>query len=98
MCDELLHPIRRSHFWWIFVIWSLIFYSVTVFSASRQDHTNADCFACAMLSHGDEGVIYGIDGQIELDRLIDPFKGPHCASLLGKPKIFIIQVLPNSRV
>ncbi|KAK2162969.1 hypothetical protein LSH36_88g00021 [Paralvinella palmiformis] len=59
--------------------------------ASRWDHSECDCFGCAMLSHGDEGVVYGTDGQIALDRLIQPFKGPQSYTLRGKPKIFIIQ-------
>ncbi|KAI0229373.1 Caspase-3 [Lamellibrachia satsuma] len=36
---------------------------------AREDHTNNDCFMCAILSHGDLGVVYGTDGIIQLDIL-----------------------------
>ncbi|XP_014676812.1 PREDICTED: caspase-3-like [Priapulus caudatus] len=60
-------------------------------AAAREDHTDADCFAAAILSHGEEGVVFGADGEVGIDALTAPFKGPRCKSLVGKPKIFIIQ-------
>ena len=36
--------------------------------------------------------MYGTDGIINLDVLIAPFKGDKCRSLVGKPKLFFIQV------
>lgn len=63
-----------------------------VVSVAKEDHSNNNCFVCAILSHGDLGIVYGTDGVIQLDMLINPFKGKQCASLLGKPKVFIIQV------
>ena len=65
---------------------------VSFFPAAKLNHNDSDCFLLAILSHGDEGVIYGTDGIIQLDMLINPFKGDKCPSLIGKPKIFIIQV------
>jgi hypothetical protein len=62
--------------------------------ASKQDHSNADCFGLAILSHGDEGIVYGIDCIIKLDTLLAPFKGEKCPTLIGKPKLFFIQVSP----
>jgi hypothetical protein len=60
---------------------------------AEQSHRDADCFACAILSHGfDGGHVYGIDNYITLDKLISPFKGPGPTSLAGKPKLFFIQV------
>jgi hypothetical protein len=53
------------------------------------DHSDADCFCCILLSHGDEGLIYGTDDVCELDKLIEPFK--FSRSLAGKPKLFFIQ-------
>ncbi|KAI0227833.1 Caspase-3 [Lamellibrachia satsuma] len=58
---------------------------------AREDHTNNDCFMCAILSHGDFGVVYGTDGIIKLDTLVNPFKGRQCPTLAGKAKVFIIQ-------
>ena len=56
------------------------------------DHSKNDCFGVAILSHGDEGIVYGVDKIVLIDALVAPFKGDRCKSLLGKPKIFIIQV------
>ena len=43
-----------------------------------------------MLSHGDEEGIYGVDYPIGYEELMAPFK--ECKSLVGKPKIFLVQV------
>ncbi|KAL8602787.1 hypothetical protein ACOMHN_055170 [Nucella lapillus] len=64
----------------------------------KSDHTNADCFACAILSHGEEGYVYGSDGRIEIDKLVAPFKGHKCRSLAGKPKIFFIQACRGNQL
>ncbi|XP_067672929.1 caspase-7-like [Haliotis asinina] len=59
--------------------------------ASKDDHSDSDCFVCVILSHGEEDKIYGTDGPVEVTRLLDPFKGHCCGSLAGKPKLFFIQ-------
>lgn len=56
-----------------------------------MDHSDNDCFACAILSHGEEGIVYGKNGKIDIKKLLQPFKGNNCDSLAGKPKIFFIQ-------
>ncbi|PIK47459.1 Casp6l1 protein, partial [Apostichopus japonicus] len=76
---------------------------------SKEDHSLFDCFLCVFLTHGDDGVIFGNDGDpesfegngnvdaanrtwLELnDDVFDIFRGDNCRSLIGKPKIFIIQ-------
>ena len=65
-----------------------------LFTASTDDDFNmrSDCFVCAILTHGEEGVVYGIDDKIEVKQLLEPFKGNNCKGLVGKPKIFFIQV------
>ena len=63
-----------------------------IFLASRQNHADSDCFACAILSHGDEGVVYGTDAKVKIDDLVEPLKGANCKTLAGKPKLFFIQV------
>lgn len=65
-------------------------------AVAERDHSDADCFACVILSHGDEGVLYGTNGTIKIDRLTYYFKGDVCASLRGKPKLFFIQVIVSS--
>ena len=65
-----------------------------LFRAARADHAAADCFVCAILSHGDEGLVYGVDGPLELDALLQPFR--HSRSLAGKPKLFFVQACRGS--
>lgn len=67
-----------------------IFFLLT---AATFDHKNNDCFVLAILSHGEEGYIWGTDAMIYINDLIDLFKGTTCPSLAGKPKIFFIQVI-----
>jgi hypothetical protein len=61
-------------------------------TASLEDHSDVDCFACVILSHGDDGIVYGTNGTIKLASLFAMFKGDQCPSLAGKPKLFFIQV------
>lgn len=58
---------------------------------SQEDHSKHASFVCVILSHGDEGVIYGTDGFEKLDVLTRYFKGDRCRGLVGKPKLFFIQ-------
>ena len=67
-------------------------YIPVVISVDRTDHHDADCFALIILSHGDEEGVYGTDGVISLDQLIEPIKGRRCRDLIGKPKLVFIQV------
>lgn len=60
-------------------------------NASKEDHSKRSSFVCVILSHGDEGVIFGTDGPIDLKKLTSYFRGDYCRSLIGKPKLFIIQ-------
>ncbi|NWW46533.1 CASP6 protein, partial [Pedionomus torquatus] len=62
-----------------------------IYDASKDDHSNADCFVCVFLSHGENDHIYAYDAQIKIETMTDMFKGDKCQSLAGKPKIFIIQ-------
>uniref|UniRef100_A0AAY4B8N9 Caspase-3 n=1 Tax=Denticeps clupeoides TaxID=299321 RepID=A0AAY4B8N9_9TELE len=60
-------------------------------SVSKEDHSQSASFVCVLLSHGEEGVIYGTDGVVELKELTRYFRGDQCRSLVGKPKLFFIQ-------
>lgn len=62
-----------------------------MYDAAAQDHSDADCFGCAILSHGLVGYVYGTDGRVSLEVLTLPFKGERCPSLVGKPKLFFVQ-------
>lgn len=67
-----------------------LFISVISWSVGEMDHSDVDCFGCALLSHGDEGIIYGTDTIMLIDTLLQPVKD--CVTLRGKPKLFFIQV------
>ena len=56
-----------------------------------MDHSSCASFGCAILTHGEDGVVYGTDRSIEIDRITELFKGDKCKSLVGKPKVFFIQ-------
>ena len=48
----------------------------------------------AILTHGEENeILYARDKKYHLEILIKAFAGDNCPSLIGKPKIFIIQVI-----
>ncbi|XP_016124518.1 caspase-6-like isoform X2 [Sinocyclocheilus grahami] len=63
----------------------------TIREAAAANHVDADCFVCVFLSHGENGHIFANDGQIQIQEITDLFKGNKCRSLVGKPKIFILQ-------
>ncbi|XP_071013032.1 caspase-3-like [Oncorhynchus clarkii lewisi] len=62
-----------------------------LYKVSQDDHSQSASFVCVMLSHGDEGVFYGTDGNVELKKLTGLFRGDRCKTLVGKPKLFFIQ-------
>lgn len=66
--------------------------SIPLISAAAANHVDADCFVCVFLSHGENGYINAYDEKIEIKEITDLFKGDKCRSLVGKPKIFILQV------
>ncbi|XP_056892461.1 caspase-6-like [Takifugu flavidus] len=60
-------------------------------SAAKDDHSNVDCFLVVFLSHGENNHIYTYDDKINVQDIASLFKGDKCKSLVGKPKIFILQ-------
>ena len=52
------------------------------------------------MTHGDYGdVLYGTTGQgIVIQEVIETFSGTRCPTLIGKPKIFIIQACRGRRL
>ncbi|XP_032081710.1 caspase-7 isoform X2 [Thamnophis elegans] len=63
---------------------------------ANEDHSEAACFSCILLSHGDEGLIYGTDAFMAIKDLTTLFRGDRCQSLIGKPKLFFIQACRGS--
>ncbi|XP_027020035.1 caspase-8 isoform X2 [Tachysurus fulvidraco] len=65
---------------------------------STQDHTQADCVVCCVLTHGYEGGLYGVDGErVLIKDLMKRLDGSCCPSLLQKPKLFFIQACQGDR-
>lgn len=62
---------------------------------AKTEHWDADCFVCVLLSHGENGIVYAVDKELELDTLLHPFKFNR--SLAGKPKLFFIQSCRGSQ-
>lgn len=60
----------------------------------KAGEDNVSCFSCAILTHGDNTVLTGVDGQhINTKALIE--KVASIPGLSGKPKLFFIQVRLN---
>ncbi|KAG5263904.1 hypothetical protein AALO_G00269930 [Alosa alosa] len=62
-----------------------------LYNVSQEDHSKSASLVCVLLSHGDDGVLYGTDGPVPLKDLTSLFRGDRCRSLAGKPKLFFIQ-------
>jgi len=59
--------------------------------ASLEDHTESDCIFIAVLSHGDNGVIYAYDRLYSSELIWTLFTADKCPTLAGKPKIIMFQ-------
>ncbi|KAI7792198.1 caspase-6-like [Triplophysa rosa] len=64
---------------------------------AAADHVDADCFVCVFLSHGENGHVFANDAKIDVQEMTALFKGDKCRSLVGKPKIFILQACRGDR-
>ena len=66
--------------------------------SQHPGHAAADCTVVCILSHGEEGYIFGADGRkFELDAIFKLFDNTCCPDLRGKPKSFIIQACRGGR-
>ncbi len=66
--------------------------------AAHDDHSEADCFLVAVLSHGEMGILYTKDTAYKPDRLWGNFNAEKCPTLAGKPKMFFIQACQGDQV
>ncbi|XP_061901298.1 caspase-3-like isoform X2 [Entelurus aequoreus] len=92
-CDPYRYKMDYPHMGICLIVNNKNFHRSTT---SQEDHSNSASFVCVLLSHGDEGVIFGTDGFEQLEMLTKPFKGDRCRSLVGKPKLFFIQACRGS--
>ena len=60
------------------------------------NHSNYDAFIFSILTHGEEGVIYGTDGTFSIRDLTAEFK--YSSSLAGKPKLFFFQACQGKKI
>ncbi|XP_043934182.1 caspase-8-like isoform X2 [Protopterus annectens] len=71
---------------------------MAVKSYQNDIHKRRDCFICCILSHGDKGTVYGVDGKrVPIRDITSCFTGQQCPSLIGKPKIFFIQACQGEK-
>ena len=58
----------------------------------RVNHTNSDSFVVCILSHGNDGHIFGTDSKsVELQTAVTELNAESSPTLAGKPKLFFIQ-------
>ena len=60
------------------------------------DHSSYDAFIFTILTHGEEGLVYGTDGTISITDITSKFKSN--VSLAGKPKIFLFQACQGTTI
>lgn len=65
---------------------------------SSLDYTNCDCLLIAVLSHGEQSVIYAKNMSYSTNILFDRFTPDKCPSLAGKPKLFVIQACQGDKL
>ena len=64
-----------------------------------RDHSIFDSFLCCILSHGENGVVYGIDSKkVQITHLTYKLSADVCPSLAKKPKLFFIQACRGPQV
>ncbi|XP_046376835.2 caspase-3-like isoform X4 [Haliotis rufescens] len=75
-------------------------------AVSREDHSERDCLAVAITSHGEKytqvdprrynvsverDIILGSQGAVYTEELVGMFSDQNCPSLIGKPRLFLLQ-------
>jgi len=66
--------------------------------ASLEDHSKHEMFAVVILSHGNEGILYGYDSAYPAHKIWEPFTADKCPTLVGKPKMFFLQACQGSKM
>lgn len=63
---------------------------------ASKDHSDCDCLALVILSHGENGLVYGADGKLHLDKVARMLRPDYCPTLAGKPKLLLVQACRGS--
>ncbi|XP_030017229.1 caspase-8-like [Sphaeramia orbicularis] len=62
------------------------------FTDLQEVPTHGDAFICCILTHGNMGVVYGVDGEhLAIKDIKKMFKATDLSPLTNKPKVFLIQ-------
>ncbi|ESN94914.1 hypothetical protein HELRODRAFT_180021 [Helobdella robusta] len=64
---------------------------------ASENHSKYDCFVMVLMSHGGQDFIYGVDDKIYLEDPLLPLSENKCKTLIGKSKLFFIQVAFNKK-
>ncbi|XP_002165630.2 caspase-3 [Hydra vulgaris] len=62
-------------------------------AAANEDYSKMSCCAVAILTHGEEGILYGTDAHVKIKDITKLFR---TRSLAGKPKLFLFQACQGS--
>ncbi|CAI9722936.1 caspase-3-like isoform X2 [Octopus vulgaris] len=66
---------------------------------SKREHAKYNCFVCVILTHGeDDNQIYGTDGKLNLNELVQMLLPDSCPGLIGKPKLYFIQACRGTKL
>ncbi|KAL2735455.1 caspase-like [Vespula squamosa] len=63
----------------------------TLARVSKMDHSDHDCLAIVVMTHGNSGILYAYDEGYKIHEFWSMFATKNCPSLKGKPKLFFIQ-------
>lgn len=60
--------------------------------ANSENHIKSDMAILAILSHGSDGILYGVDnGSLCIEDIVQRLNNENCINLRGRPKFFIFQ-------
>lgn len=65
---------------------------------SKEDHSDADCFACCIMTHGDQANLWARNDKYPIDLLFTHFTADNCPTLAGKPKLFFVQACRGDKL
>uniref|UniRef100_A0A8C7XHR0 Caspase 20, apoptosis-related cysteine peptidase n=1 Tax=Oryzias sinensis TaxID=183150 RepID=A0A8C7XHR0_9TELE len=74
-------------------------WSESRYAGPQQALQHGDAFVCCILSHGQKGVVLGIDQMpVPIKHITRIFKASEQSALTGKPKMFLIQACQGGQI
>lgn len=84
------------------VVWDNLYLEELIYrlkGLASDDHTDNDCIAMVVLSHGiNSSLIYAKDNPYPVEYLWSSFTADACPSLAGKPKLFFVQACRGEKL